>query len=144
MSKTTPERTRQSAGHEGLTLLKTSETACPASPEEARLETFKNTHPQRDYWIEFHCPEFTSICPVTGQPDFGHITIRYIADQRCLESKSLKLYLFAYRNHGAFHEEVVNRILDDLVQAVQPRRAVVRGRFNPRGGIAINVETVYP
>ena len=116
----------------------------PKSPSKAKLETFKNSHPQRDYWIEFDCPEFTSMCPITGQPDFGHISIQYVADELCLESKSLKLYLFSFRNHGAFHEEVVNRVLDDIVKAIQPREAIVLGEFNPRGGIAINVEASHP
>ncbi len=123
-----------------LTLLGARETVYPADPSEAQLETFANTHPEREYWITFDCPEFTSICPITSQPDFGHITIRYIADQRCIESKALKLYLFSYRNHGAFHEAVVNSILDDLVSACAPRQATVTGVFRPRGGIAITVE----
>lgn len=127
-----------------LTLLKRGATRYPAHPARARLEAFANSHPERDYWIEFDCPEFTAICPITGQPDFGHIRIRYVPDKRCLESKSLKLYLFAYRNHGAFHEDVVNRILDDVVKAIAPRRAVVKGEFRPRGGIAITVEAAYP
>ena len=129
---------------EGLTHLKRSEQAYPASPDAAVLEAFGNSHPQRDYWINFDCPEFTSLCPITGQPDFGCITIRYIPDKLCVESKSLKLYLFSFRNHGVFHEEVVNRILDDLLCVVEPRKAVVRGEFNRRGGIAINVEACYP
>jgi 7-cyano-7-deazaguanine reductase len=127
-----------------LTLLEQGERNYPDSPDKARLEAFENTHPGRDYWIEFDSPEFTALCPITGQPDFGHITIRYIPDKRCLESKSLKLYLFSFRNHGAFHEAVVNRILDDLVAAIQPRRAVVKGVFRPRGGISITVETTHP
>jgi 7-cyano-7-deazaguanine reductase len=134
-------RTQQ---HTGLTLLKPGQTSYPASPDKATLETFPNTHPERNYWIEFDCPEFTSLCPVTGQPDFGHITLRYVADKACVESKSLKLYLFSFRNHGAFHEEVVNRILDDLVALLKPRRAIVAGEFRPRGGIAITVEAAYP
>jgi 7-cyano-7-deazaguanine reductase len=128
----------------GLTLLKKGATRYPDSPDKARLEAFKNTHPGRDYWIEFHCPEFTALCPVTGQPDFGCITIRYVPDKQCLESKSLKLYLFSFRNHGTFHEEAVNRILDDIVKTIKPREAVVEGNFNPRGGIAITVEAAYP
>ena len=128
----------------GLTLLGTGATKYPDSPDEARLEAFENSHPSRDYWIEFDCPEFTSLCPITGQPDFGHIRIRYVPDRTCIESKSLKLYLFSYRNRGAFHEEVTNQILDDVVKAIQPRKAEVIGTFNPRGGIAITVETVYP
>jgi len=127
-----------------LTLLKRSVTKCPDSPDDAKLEAFQNANSKRDYWIEFDCPEFTSLCPVTGQPDFGHITIRYIPNKLCLESKSLKLYLFSFRNFGTFHEEVVNRILDDLVRIVKPRNAIVTGKFNPRGGIAITVEAAYP
>lgn len=129
---------------DGLTLLRESATAFPASPDAARLEAFENTNADRDYWIELDCPEFTSLCPVTGQPDFGRLLIRYVPDRLCVESKSLKLYLFSYRNHGTFHEEVVNRVLDDLVQTVKPRRATVTGTFNPRGGIAIRVEAAYP
>jgi 7-cyano-7-deazaguanine reductase len=129
---------------EELTLLGRGERNFPRSPGEARLETFANTHPGRDYRISLDCPEFTSVCPVTGQPDFGHLLIEYIPDERCLESKSLKLYLFSYRNHGAFHEEVVNRILDDVVKACAPRQAMVTGDFNPRGGIAIRVRAAYP
>ncbi|MBN2301980.1 MAG: NADPH-dependent 7-cyano-7-deazaguanine reductase QueF [Lentisphaerae bacterium] len=130
--------------HKGITLLSGNKTKYPQSPDEAVLESFDNTHPDRNYWIEFDCPEFTSICPITGQPDFGHISIRYVPDKLCLESKSLKLYLFSFRNHGAFHEEATNRILDDIVAAITPRKAVVEGRFNPRGGIAIAVSATYP
>lgn len=126
-----------------LTILKRSQQHYPETPDEAKLETFANRYPDRDYWITFDCPEFTSLCPVTGQPDFGHLTIRYVPDERCIESKSLKLYLFSYRNHGTFHEEVVNRVLDDLVAACQPRKAVVVGEFLPRGGISIRVEAKY-
>ena len=131
---------KQTTPHRDLTLLGASQFDYPTDPDEAVLETFANSHPERDYWITFDCPEFTAICPITGQPDFGHITIRYIADQRCIESKALKLYLYAYRNHGAFHEAVVNRILDDIVAACAPRQATVTGVFRPRGGIAITVE----
>ncbi len=126
--------------HTGLTLLKRSTQAYPDSPDKAKLEAFENAYPDRDYWVHFDCPEFTCLCPITGQPDFGHITIRYIPNKRCLESKALKLYLFSFRNHGTFHEEVVNRILDDVVKAVKPRQVMVKGVFNPRGGIAITVE----
>ena len=122
-----------------LSLLSASKTPVPTSPDEATLETFQNSHPDRDYLIKFDCPEFTSICPITGQPDFGQIIIEYIAGQRCVESKSLKIYLFSYRNHGAFHEQVTNMILDDLVAACEPRWAKVSGIFRPRGGIAIEV-----
>jgi 7-cyano-7-deazaguanine reductase len=128
----------------GLTLLNQNEKRYPARPQDARLEAFPNRHPGRDYRITLDCPEFTSLCPITGQPDFGALTISYVADQRCVESKSLKLYLFAYRNHGAFHEEVVNLILDDLVRLLQPRQMTVTGHFRPRGGIAIQVEARHP
>ena len=137
-------RPRKTAAHGNLTLLGNREASQPASPAEARLEAFPNTHPGRDYTVTLDCPEFTSICPITGQPDFGQLSVDYVPDKLCVESKSLKLYLFSFRNHGAFHEEVVNRILDDLVAAIKPRRARVEGRFNPRGGIAIHVEAEYP
>ena len=126
-----------------LTILRQSENYYPDSPEQAKLEIFENTHKDRDYWITFDCPEFTSRCPITNQPDFGKITIRYIPDRWCIESKSLKLYLFSFRNYGTFHEEAVNRILDDIVAVCKPRRAAVVGDFNPRGGIAIKVEAEY-
>ena len=127
-----------------LTILKKGSTKYPSSPSKAKLEAFKNAYPKRDYWITFDCPEFTSLCPITGQPDFGHITINYIPDKLCIESKALKLYLFSFRNHAAFHEEAVNRILEDIVKAIKPRRLTVEGEFNPRGGISISVETDYP
>lgn len=132
-----------SANRSELTLLGANETHYPESPGEARLEVFENRYANRDYWITFRCPEFTSRCPVTNQPDFGTITIRYVPDRTCIESKSLKLYLFAFRNYNTFHEEAVNRILDDLVAACKPRRACVEGHFNPRGGISIQVEATY-
>ena len=127
-----------------LTILGKSKIKYPASPDKAKLETFENKYPNRNYWISFDCPEFTSICPVTGQPDFGIITIRYIADKKCIESKSLKLYLFSFRNFATFHEEAVNRILDDIVKACNPRKVSVTGEFLPRGGISISVEASYP
>ena len=126
-----------------LTLLSASERNYPTSPEEARLETFTNLYADRDYLIEFDCPEYTSLCPVTGQPDFGHIIVRYVPDKKCIESKSLKLYLYSFRNTNTFHEESVNTILDAVVSACSPRRAEVIGRFRPRGGIAINVKATY-
>ena len=101
----------------------------------AELETFDNPHPQRDYTITHVAPEFTSVCPKTGQPDFGTITIEYVADAACVELKSLKLYLQSYRNEGVFYEDIVNRILDDLVAAASPRRMTVTGEFTPRGGM---------
>ena len=126
-----------------LTLLSASERNYPTSPEEARLETFTNLYADRDYLIEFDCPEYTSLCPVTGQPDFGHIIIRYVPDDKCIESKSLKLYLYSFRNSSTFHEESVNTILDAIVKACSPRCAEVIGRFRPRGGISINVKASY-
>ena len=126
-----------------LTLLKRSENNYPTSPDQAKLETFDNKFPNRDYVITFDCPEYTSLCPVTNQPDFGHIIIRYIADKKCVESKSLKLYLYSFRNANTFHEESVNTILDAIVKVAQPRKAEVVGLFRPRGGIAINVKATY-
>ena len=128
---------------DGLTLLKKAETVYPDSPDKARLETFPNRYASRDYTVEFDCPEFTSLCPVTGQPDFARINITYLPDQKCLESKSLKVYLFSFRSTGMFHEEITNRILDDLVAACAPRWARVRGTMNPRGGISIIVTAEY-
>lgn len=126
-----------------LTLLSASERNYPNSPDAARLEAFENVYADRDYVIEFDCPEYTSLCPVTGQPDFGHIIIRYVPDDKCIESKSLKLYLYSFRNSSTFHEESVNTILDAIVKACSPRRAEVIGRFRPRGGISINVKASY-
>ena len=126
-----------------LTLLKDSHRNYPTCPGEAQLEVFDNLYADRDYVIEFDCPEYTSLCPVTGQPDFGHITVRYIPDKLCIESKSLKLYLYSFRNANIFHEESVNSLLDAIVKTCSPRKAEVIGRFRPRGGIAINVKAVF-
>ena len=101
------------------------------------LEAFDNRHPERDYWVRFNCPEFTSLCPITGQPDFAEIRISYIPDVEMVESKSLKLYLFSFRGHGAFHEDCVNIILDDLIRLMNPKYIEVTGYFTPRGGISI-------
>jgi 7-cyano-7-deazaguanine reductase len=109
----------------------------------AALETFPNRHPGRDYTIRHVCPEFTSMCPKTGQPDFGTITITYVAERLCVELKSLKLYLQGYRTQGIFYEVVVNVILDDLVAALAPRRMEVTGEFNVRGGISSVVTANY-
>jgi 7-cyano-7-deazaguanine reductase len=106
----------------------------PAQPSK-KLETFPNPNPERDYEISFECPEFTCLCPLTGQPDFATIRIRYVPDRTCVELKSLKLYLWSYRDAGAFHEAVTNRILDDLVAACRPRAMTVTGDFYVRGGI---------
>ncbi len=101
------------------------------------LETFENQHPDNDYWVRFNCPEFTSLCPITGQPDFAEIRISYIPDRKMVESKSLKLYLFSFRNHGDFHEDCVNTIMKDLIRLMDPKYIEVEGRFTPRGGISI-------
>jgi 7-cyano-7-deazaguanine reductase len=108
-----------------------------------QLETFDNQFPQRDYTIEIRCPEFTSVCPKTGQPDFGVLTFIYTPDKKCVELKSLKLYLQQYRNEGIFYEHATNRILDDFVAVVQPRRAVLMAEFSARGGITTNVTASY-
>ena len=101
------------------------------------LEAFENQHPERDYWVQFNCPEFTALCPITGQPDFAEIKIMYIPDKKMVESKSLKLYMFSFRNHGDSHEDVINIILNDLVKLMDPRYIEVLGLFLPRGGISI-------
>ena len=101
------------------------------------LETFENKHPDNDYWVQFNCPEFTSLCPITGQPDFAEIKIMYVPAERMVGSKSLKLYLFSFRNHGDFHEDCVNIIMKDLVKLMQPKYIEVIGLFMPRGGISI-------
>ena len=108
-----------------------------------QLETFDNQFPQRDYTIEIRCPEFTSVCPKTGQPDFGVLTFIYTPDKKCVELKSLKLYLQQYRTEGIFYEHATNRILDDFVAVVQPRRAVLMAEFSARGGITTNVTASY-
>lgn len=107
------------------------------------LETFPNQFPDRDYEIETICPEFTSVCPKTGQPDFGTLTITYVPDQVCFELKSLKLYLQKFRNHGAFYEHVTNLILDDLVAVTKPRWMKILAAFTPRGGIRTNIKAEY-
>jgi 7-cyano-7-deazaguanine reductase len=113
------------------------------TPSAGQLETFPNPYPGREYTIEIVCPEFTSLCPKTGQPDFGTLTFTYVPAGRCVELKSLKLYLQRYRNQGAFYETVVNRILDDFVSAAQPRRCTLVGAFTPRGGITTTVTCRY-
>ncbi len=108
------------------------------------LETFDNPRPERDYEIVIRCPEFTSVCPKTGLPDFGTITIRYVPDRACVELKALKLYLIGYRNRGIFYEAAVNAILDDLAKACRPRRMEVEGAFTARGGITTTVVARTP
>ena len=101
------------------------------------LETFENQHPDNDYWVRFNCPEFTTLCPITGQPDFAEIRISYIPGVKMVESKSLKLYLHSFRNHGDFHEDCVNTIMKDLIKLMDPKYIEVTGFFTPRGGISI-------
>ena len=117
--------------------------ATPSTPPRT-LETFSNPAPERDYEIAFDAPEFTCLCPLTGQPDFARFKITYIPDQKCVELKSLKLYFWSYRNEGAFHEAVTNRIADDLLHALQPRALVVTGDWFVRGGIGTVVTVRYP
>ena len=123
---------------EGVTLLGNAGTKYSDNYAPQMLETFVNKHPENQYVVRFDCPEFTTLCPMTGQPDFGHIYISYIPRERMVESKSLKLYLFSFRNHGDFHEDVVNIIMNDLWNLMEPRYIEVEGRFMPRGGISIN------
>jgi 7-cyano-7-deazaguanine reductase len=114
-----------------------------AAPDAGQLETFPNPRPGRDYTIEIVCPEFTSLCPKTGQPDFGTITFTYTPESACVELKSLKLYLQRFRNEGIFYEQVVNRLLDDFVAASRPRRCRVVGAFTSRGGLTTTVTCAY-
>lgn len=120
-----------------ITLLGNQKTKYPSDYAPQVLETFPNKHPDNDYFVKFNCPEFTSLCPMTGQPDFATIYISYVPDRRMVESKSLKLYLFSFRNHGDFHEDCVNIIMKDLIRLMDPRYIEVRGIFTPRGGISI-------
>ncbi len=129
---------------EGLTLLGKTSLPAEETPSVSILESFPNATPKRSYEVCFTTSEFTSMCPVTGQPDYATITIRYIPKERCVESKALKLYLRAFRNQGVFAEGIVNRILDDLITAIKPRSATVIGDFTPRGGIGLCVTASYP
>jgi 7-cyano-7-deazaguanine reductase len=126
-----------------LSLLGRSEATLPSEPSAAILETFENRYPHRDYRICFDAEDFTSLCPITKQPDFATLRIEYVADRRCIETKSLKFYLASYRNCAAFNEEVANRILDDLVAACAPRQMRVEGLFASRGGIRVSVEASF-
>lgn len=121
-----------------LSLLGSQETAYSFDYTPEVLETFDNKHLNRDYFVKFNCPEFTTLCPKTNQPDFGTVYISYIPDQKMVESKSLKLYLFSFRNHGDFHEDSMNIIMNDLIQLMDPRYIEVWGKFTPRGGISID------
>lgn len=122
---------------EGLSLLGNKKTVYKDTYAPEVLETFVNKHPDNDYMVTFDCPEFTSLCPITGQPDFARIKINYIPNIKMVESKSLKLYLFSFRNQGDFHEDCVNIIMKDLVSLMEPKYLEVKGIFTPRGGIAI-------
>ena len=123
---------------EGLELLGNQQVSYPTDYAPEMLETFENKHPDNDYFVKFNCPEFTSLCPITGQPDFATIYISYVPDVRMVESKSLKLYLFSFRNHGDFHEDCVNTIMKDLIALMDPKYIEVWGKFTPRGGISID------
>lgn len=132
----TQGRTKQEL--EGISLLGNQGTVYPSTYSPELLETFENKHPNRDYMVKFNCPEFTSLCPMTGQPDFAAIYISYIPDRLMVESKSLKLYLFSFRNHGDFHEDCINIIMNDLISLMNPRYIEIWGKFTPRGGISID------
>lgn len=127
----------------GLSLLGNQQTKYPQSYAPEVLEAFDNKHLERDYFVKFNCPEFTSLCPMTGQPDFATIYISYVPDKKLVESKSLKLYLFSFRNFGEFHEDCVNRILDDLLRLLEPKYIEVWGKFLPRGGLSIDPYANY-
>ena len=128
---------KSSRKNEGLKALgNKSEYKQDYTPEV--LEAFTNQHPDNDYWVQFNCPEFTALCPITGQPDFAEIKILYIPGERMVESKSLKLYLTSFRNHGSFHEDCVNTIMKDLIRLMDPKYIEVVGLFVPRGGISIH------
>ena len=126
-----------------LTKLGSKVTSYSMDYDPGVLESFDNKHPGTDYFVKFNCPEFTSLCPITGQPDFGTIVISYVPDEKLVESKSLKLYLFSFRNHGDFHEDVINVIKNDLVALMDPKYSEVWGKFLPRGGLSIDPYTNY-
>lgn len=123
---------------QGIHLLGNQGTKYPTDYTPEVLETFINKHPENDYWVKFNCPEFTSLCPMTGQPDFATIYISYVPALHMVESKSLKLYLYSFRNHGDFHEDCVNIIMKDLIRVMAPKYIEVWGKFTPRGGISID------
>lgn len=133
----------QTREDEGLELLGNQQVSYPTDYAPEMLETFQNKHPENDYWVRFNCPEFTSLCPITGQPDFATIYINYVPDERMVESKSLKLYLFSFRNHGDFHEDCVNTIMKDLIALMDPKYIEAWGEFTPRGGISIHPYANY-
>ena len=123
---------------ENFTKLGSQGTEYKTDYDPSVLETFSNKHPENDYFVKFNCPEFTSLCPITGQPDFANIIISYVPDEKLVESKSLKLYLFSFRNHGDFHEDCVNKIMKDLIELMEPKYIEVTGKFLPRGGLSID------
>ncbi|HHY20753.1 MAG TPA: NADPH-dependent 7-cyano-7-deazaguanine reductase QueF [Bacilli bacterium] len=127
----------------GITLLGNQNNNYTYQYDPSILEAFDNKHPNRDYFVKFNCPEFTSLCPKTGQPDFATIYISYIPGEKMVESKSLKMYLFSFRNHGDFHEDCVNIIMNDLIDLMDPRYIEVWGKFTPRGGISIDPYVNY-
>lgn len=135
--------TRKPEELEGVTLLGNQGTNYLFDYAPQVLETFPNKHTNRDYFVKFNCPEFTSLCPQTGQPDFATVYISYIPNDIMVESKSLKLYLFSFRNHGDFHEDCMNIIMNDLIELMDPRYIEVWGKFTPRGGISIDPYTNY-
>ena len=147
MTKKTGEKTSpvsaNAAETAGLTKLGTHAAYAFDAPDASILEAFPNRYPDRDYVITFEHPEFTSLCPMTGQPDFGTIRIRYVPGERCVESKSFKLYMGAFRNHGSFMESLTNKIADDLAAVLSPRRMTVEGLFNVRGGTHISIRVEY-
>lgn len=128
---------------EGVTLLGNQGTKYSHDYDPSVLETFVNKHMGNDYFVKFNCPEFTSLCPMTGQPDFATIYISYVPDKIMVESKSLKLYLFSFRNHGDFHEDCINIIMKDLIKLMEPKYIEVWGKFTPRGGISIDPYANY-
>ena len=136
-------RSKGEDGMQDVTLLGNQNVKYSFDYKPDVLETFDNKHPDVDYWVKFNCPEFTSLCPITSQPDFATIYISYVPDIKMVESKSLKLYLFSFRNHGDFHEDVVNIIMKALIKLMEPRYIEVWGKFLPRGGISIDPYTNY-
>lgn len=123
---------------EGVSLLGNNDTSYVFDYKPEILERFENRNKENDFFVKFNCPEFTSLCPITGQPDFAVIYISYVPDEYMVESKSLKLYLFSYRNHGDFHEDCINKIMKDLIKLLDPKYIEVWGKFTPRGGLSID------
>lgn len=137
-AQTNAGRSEEEAREGGINLLGNRHVKYPTDYDPSVLETFENKHPGNDYFVKFNCPEFTSLCPITGQPDFATIYISYVPDIKMVESKSLKLYLFSFRNHGDFHEDCMNIIMKDLIALMDPKYIEVWGKFTPRGGISID------